>query len=127
MGHQPLLQPGIGLGTHRIGGAAQHRRRRADAGKQVEHLEAAEAPALAKPHQPPQGGIVALATGPRRIEADEQQPWRGRLPHPLQPPAVAAAGAEGGAAADDGLLHHRLSMKQCPAWLPFANNAKVPA
>ena len=39
---------------------------------------------------------------------------------------LAAAGYVGGAA-DDGLLHYRLSMKQCQAWLPFANNAKVPA
>ena len=127
IGYQPLLRPAIGLGAHRIGGAAQHGRRWADAGKQVEHLQAAEAPVLGKAHQPPQGGIVALATGPRRIEADENQSWRRRLPQPLQPPAVKAAGAEGGGAADDGLLHYRLSMKQCQAWLPFANNAKVPA
>ena len=28
-----------------------------------------------------------------------------------------------GGAADDGLLHHRLSMKRCPAWLPYASSA----
>lgn len=44
----------------------------------IDHLEAAEAPALGKAHQPPQGGIVALANRPRRIKADEEQSWRRR-------------------------------------------------
>lgn len=96
LGRQAPPDPGISLCPQRISYAAQHRRRWADARKQVEHLEAAVAPALGKTHQPPQGGIVALAIGPRRIEADEEQPWRRRLPQPLQPPAVLAAGAEGG-------------------------------
>ena len=96
LGDDPSPQPGVGGGTHWIGGPAQRRRRRRDAGEQVEHLEGTVAPAPGEALQPPEGGIVAQPIGPGGVEADEDQPRPLGCPHPFQPPAVATAGAEGG-------------------------------
>ena len=100
LGRQSRPDPAVGVGTHRIVGPAQQRRRGRDPRKQVEHLQGAIAPAAGEAQQPPQGGVVADAIGPGGIETDEDQPWPLRRPLPLEPPAVAAAGAEGGRTRD---------------------------
>ena len=93
---QPGLQPAIVLPPDRIGAVAQARGTGSNAGKQIQHLKAAIAPAPRKPLQTPQGGVIPLRRGQGGIEANEQQHGTGRIPAALQPPAVAAAGAEGG-------------------------------
>jgi hypothetical protein len=96
VGRQPHADPVLGLAPHRISAPPQRRRAGTDAGKQVEHLQSSVAPGPGEALQPPEGGVVALPIGPGGIEADKNQPRPLRCPPPLQPPAVVAAGAEGG-------------------------------